>query len=959
MLFDRLLKKRRAAITKGADQASLAAMALHHDDPAVRLDAVRHLASLAHLRAILSTDADAGVREVALARYRHLLCGAEDGDNPPGERLAEIPLVEDPRILEHLAQEGREPEARLAAIERVTNPAVLLHCVLHDPRAANRAGALARIQDRATLEQVARRIGKKDTNVYREARERLRRLAEQEGLPQRLRAQCAELCERAEGLGRLGHWSQERALLDHLDRQWAQVDSQAESAWRERFQTARARFLAAYEEHHQANAAAIAIEEGRAAERLARQALIQEAEESADGEDEEILAALRTRLAADWGALGQGLPEPERKALARRFERALDTLDARLERLAERREGRRRLERIRRQLKAQLAMSKPLDQGRVRAEIAEARGLAKAALDSDGEDLSPLLEQLEARLGSQREESTRRLQTLPDRLNELEEALAGGALRRAEALHQGILEDLDLARLCGLEGGQVAASTGRLRSLSPRLKELQHWRRWGANQHRTALCEAMEALRDQDLPLAAVAERLHVLKADWKALDPAGGPVNRGLWNRFHQASEAVYARCRPVLEAEAAEREANRAAREAVCRQLEEFLARVDWGRIDWRRVMHAERETRVAWASIGPGDDHQRRPLERRFHRAIKELDERLEQERKRNQAFKQGLIARVRSLAEVADLDTAIEETKGLQRQWHTTVPARQREENRLWQEFRAACDAVFERRAALHQAHRAELEGNLRARESLCEEAETLAAATADSRTLTGAIHDLEQRWRDAASLAVPRQGANALARRWHQVQENLRKRVHTLESGERRATLDLLAQRAALCESVERQVLGLPGPASDVDLTGVRQAWSELPPLPDPDLQAALKARLDRALEAADRPDALSRLRVALGAGEGQRRRLALELEIAAGLDSPPELHPERLKLQVERLAERMAEGEADRLKGVPELLFDWYRCGPAPADPGLEARVSRVLDTWATAPPRAPEEAAE
>jgi DNA repair protein SbcC/Rad50 len=950
MFFDRLLKKRRPAVAKTASQASLTEIALGHEDPAARLDAVRHLASLAHLREILAADGDAGVREIALGRYRNLLSGVEEAGVPLPERLAEIALVGDPRILEHLAVEAREAETRLAAIECVTNPAVLVHCVLHDPRAANRVAALGRLEDRDSLEHVVRRIGKKDTGVYREARDRLRRMAEQEDLPRRLRAQCAELCERAEGLGRLEHWSQDRALLDHLDSLWAPIEAQAEPIWRERYQAARERFLNAYEAHRQANAAQIAAQEARAARRRERESLLAEARGAADQADETTLADLRERLAVAWADLDSGPPDSERAALDRRFEQALGVLDSNLERLAERRKGLRRLERLKKHLAAHLAESSPLDHERVRAQIAEARALAQTLPDTAGADVAGLADQLDVRLKGQREDAERRLNALPDRLTELEGVLDGGELKRAEPLHQAVVQELELARLSGLPGARAAAIGGRLRALSPRLKELQHWRRWGANQHRTALCEAMEALRDQDLPLAAVAERLHVLQADWKGLDPSGAPANRALWNRFQQAREAVYERCRPYLEAEAAEREANRAAREAVCRQLEDFLARVDWTRVDWRRVMHAERETRQAWASIGPTDDRQRRPLDRRFHRAIKELDQRLETERARNQAFKQGLIDRVRGLAEGADLDAAIEETKGLQRQWHTTVPARQREENRLWQEFRAACDAVFERRAALHQAHRAELDANLRSREALCEEAEALIREPGDARSLAAALRDLEHRWHDAESLPLPRQASGFLSRRWQQACEQLRTLGQQLEAQERRGALDLLGHRAALCESVERQVLGLGEPGSEIDLEGARRTWSELPPLPDPALQGIMTARLDRALEAVGHPEVLAALREGLDANQEVRRRLCLELEIAAGVESPPELNQERLRLQVERLAERMAEGEGDRLKGVPELLADWYRCGPAPADPRLDERVGRVLANLAAAP---------
>ena len=958
MLFDRLLRKRRPVVAESTSQESLAQIALGDGDPVARLDAVRRLASLTHLRAILAADGDARVREIALGRYRNLLSGAEEADVPLAERLAEIARIEDPRIVEHLALEGRDAESRLAAIEHIASPAVLVHCVLHDPRAANRGAALARLEDRESLEQIVRNIGKKDTRIYREARERLRRLADQEERPRRLRAQCAELCERAEGLGRLEQWSQDRALLEHLDTQWAQVEPEAEPPLRERYQAARARFLEAYEAHRQANAAEIAAQEARAAEGNARESLIVRAQDAAVQDDEGALASLRDGLSSEWSALERRLPESGQRTFDQRFDRALAALDARLESLAGQRKGTRRLAKLKTQLSTRLADSAPLDSARIRADLGELRSLIELLGQPANTGLSELAEQLEARLRAQRKEADDRLKSLPERITELEGMLDSGELKRAEPLHQNILLDLELGRMSGVAETSIKGPNSRLRSLSPRLRDLQHWRRWGANQHRTAVCEAMESLRDEDLPLAAVAERLHVLQADWKGLDTTGAPANRALWNRFQQAGDAVYERCRPYLEAEAAEREANRAAREEVCCQLEEFLARVDWSRIDWRRVMHAERETRQAWASIGSTDDRQRRPLDRRFRRAIKELDQRLETERERNQSFKQGLIEKVQGLAESADLDTAIEETKTLQRQWHTTVPARQRDENRLWQDFRTACDAVFERRAALHQAHRAELESNLRARETLCEESEALLGAPGDAQSLAGAQRELEHRWRDAESLAVPRQAAAALSRRWQHVRDQLHARIQVQETEERRVALELLAQRAMLCESVERQILGQgeasEAPVAEIDPEAARQRWTDLPPLPDATIQEAMAARLDRALEAASNPEGLRVLREELTLNRERRHRLCLELEIAAGVESPPELNQERLRLQVERLAERMAEGERDLLKGVSELLVEWYRCGPAPADPRLDERVSRVLAARATGPESSP-----
>ncbi len=955
MLFDRLLKKRRPAIAKTKSQEMLADLACNHADPAVRLDAVRLLASLPRLRDVLVTEGDVSVREIALARYRNLLCGTDDGGVSLEERLAEVARAEDPRVLEHVARDGREPEIRRTAIERVDNPAVLVGCVLHDSLAANRGTALARLQDRPSLEQIARRIGKKDKAVYREARERLRNLAELEERPRRLRAQCADLCDRAERLGHLEHWSQDRALLEHLDQQWAELEPEAEPAWRTRYGAARERFLAAYEAYRQANAAQIAAEEARVALRAARESLLADAERAPTLDSERELASERARLTAAWESQGT-LPEPEQRMLDKRLARALDALDAKLSELADERKGVVRLKKSVSKAEKLLAESRPLEASRVRDLLSQGRTLAESLPGStEGATFTGLAERLETRLKTQRKHAEQRLGQLPERLTELESALEAGELKRADPVYQSIQAGLELVQSSGLSGHAVDEIVRRLRTLAPRLRDLQHWRRWGADQHREALCEAMEALREEDLPLPAVAERLHVLQVDWKELDQSGSPTNQALWGRFHAASDAVYARCRPVLEAEAAEREANRAARETICRQLESFLERVDWDRVDWKRVMRAERETRQAWAGIGPCEARHRRTLERRFHKALEALDQRLAEERGRNQALKRGLVERVRALADQSDLDKAIEEIKALQREWHTTVPARQRDENRLWGEFRSACDAVFERRATIHQAYRTELDENLAARQALCDEAIALAESETDSRHLLAAQRELEQRWRDSEAQAVPRQSAGPLARRWKEARERLITHRRERQATEQRGALDLLARQAELCEGVERQILADSAGALSLDAQEAERAWAELPELHDQALQGAMAARLRAAIDAAGDPQRLEALRGRLAANAERRRRLCLEIEIAAGVASPPSLARERLELQVSRLAEHMGEGEGGSLRDADDLLGDWYRCGPAPEDPELRSRLERVRASLGSGPVTAPD----
>ncbi|WP_295399793.1 DUF349 domain-containing protein [uncultured Thiocystis sp.] len=948
MLFERFLKKRQqaAAETKQAvvskSQEVLAEQAQHPADPAIRRNAARQLQQLPLLRQLLSDDADAGVRETAATRLRFLLCEGDQETIPLAERIGELSQIEDLDLVERIASQANAPEIRRAALVRIQSPAVLAQCAVQDSLAANRGLAVERLNDKAGLELVVRQIGKKDKNVYRAARDKLRLIAEREELPQRIRAQREDICAKAERLGRLGNWSQDRALLEYLDRQWAslaaETEADADADLQARYQAERERFLAAHADDRQENANQIARHDAQDAVRAERQALLDEFSGVVNLTEESEIDALRARIDRAWSAL-PALADPLQRRLEERYRALVQTAETTRQALTEQRQTVESLRRTVAQAQRLLDETRTPDHRKARAILDQGRALVARQPESAAtRDFLTLAERLESRLEQQRRHAEQRLQQLPERLIELETRLAAGELKKADPLYQSLQAGLELIQASELPRDATTEIASRLRILAPQLRELQHWRRWGADQHREGLCANMEALIEQELPLAALADQLHTLQLDWKGLDQSGSPANQALWERFHAASESVYARCRPFMEARAAERESNRLARESVCQQIEDFLSKVDWERVDWKKILRAERETRQTWAAIGATEGRHRKTLERRFHQSLKQIDQRLETERKLNQAHKHNLIERVRALADAPNLDAAIEQTKALQREWRTTVPARQKDENRLWQNFRAACDAVFERRTALYEAQTNELKDHLATRENLCAEARALAASDAVPQRLAAGLRELDERWRTAQALPVPRQSASQLARQWHDCRDELEQRIRAGEDQQRQAVLDLVQRQAELCERLELSALGAT--SEPIDPAAARHLWSELQQ--EPPASQALSARFEYALDAAQNPARLAELKRRFAENDSQRSRLCLQLEIIAGVESPPELAQQRLEFQVARLAERMGAGEEDRLQGATQLLQQWYLCGPAPRNESLNARFQRV-----------------
>lgn len=1055
MLLKRLFGRR--AETKAPDaQQTQVADALESTEVSVRRNACRQLTDLRRLRELADTDNDAGVRELADARYRRLLCGLDA--NAPSLEMRQTEFRRsagsvspegNPALIAQVATQANDAELRLAAIGRLEDAEILALCATNDLVASNRLAAAERVQQKAALEQIVKAIGKRDKRVYRLARERLKQVIEEEERPQRARELGVALCERLERLGRFDNWLQDRAVLGHLEQQWLTIEADTDQILRDRFKDLRQRFLVGYEAYQQQREAGLTEQEsqvGRSLEDGIESGIQQHAGDLSAGDHDAQLEALHT-LARRASELDLSSVEHELLQLQtternteqqeadshpafvqayRKAEQALQTQHRKLLQEAEttdqlladlRRQNERKaapdqrsldaLRKRRRRLPTKPAAStaKTADPGGAfdnasGAEAASDQSTASKApngaeITGDPESTSPasagdtaeaaksqsqltalqkidqLLEGLERRFERHQKQILRRLEHLPERLTELEAHLNNGELKKADPLYQSISAALEHGRSARVGREILTNADERLKRIAPQLRELRHWRRWSTDEHRAQICAQIEALAaDTQHADEPSINRLEELKVEWQRLDRQGAPADDGLWERFRLAAEQIRERCRPYLEAQSALRSENRKQREALAAQLEDFLAKVDWERVDWKKLHRAEREMRQAWNRLteAPGGDHRStrdRAIEGRFRRALRRLDRSLAEERERNQAEKHQLLEQMRALSGEPDLRKAIDTAKRLQSQWHTSVPARHRDENALWQEFRAASDAVFARRAAESEARGASLRENQKTREAICQDLLALAASEDIQlpETLEQQIGEIKSRWINTEALPIPRQAQAGLNRQWREALASANHRLSSLHEAQRWAGLEPLAERAAYCDSAGRQLsaaepsssIGSDDAAtntpSGITLDGtadvhlcerVKQGWEALPRIEDGALAAAMDSAFERVLSSCREPSHRGTLAALLDENLARRESLCLNLEIISQLQSPAPLQAERMQRQVERLRDRMADGETGSGDDINALLRDWYLSCPAAPSESLDKRFVRV-----------------
>jgi hypothetical protein len=195
--------------------------------------------------------------------------------------------------------------------------------------------------------------------------------------------------------------------------------------------------------------------------------------------------------------------------------------------------------------------------------------------------------------------------------------------------------------------------------------------------------------------------------------------------------------------------------------------------------------------------------------------------------NLAHKEALCARAEELASATDWEVAAAECKKLQVEWKQVGPVRRSKSEAVWQRFRTACDAFFERYKHRDQV---DLQSKAAARAEVIHELEALTSAdgVADAAPegLVEKVQQARAKWQQAPEL--PRTVQQELAASYHQA---LGKIVATWPAAFAGTDLDpdatrkrmekLLARVETLARSLGAEA---PVPASPAEL--LAQRWRE-------------------------------------------------------------------------------------------------------------------------------------
>ena len=546
------------------------------------------------------------------------------------------------------------------------------------------------------------------------------------------------------------------------------------------------------------------------------------------------------------------------------------------------------------------------------------------------------LEQIRA---AQHEASAAR-QRVHDLLHTAEQALAAGQLQGARAAADEIRTHKAGA------GPLPKPTTQRLGRVVQQLTDLERWESFGQQNARVQLCERAEAIATQTLDAAQIAQDVQKLRNEWKALDAQHAGVPKALWERFDRACEKAYAPAAKHFAELAAQRREARKQRDEFIAAAAAHAPTLLTESPDWRAIERWLRETDHTWreGKLGSVDPGAWKKLDAKLKAAVAPLRDALSAARDKAKAGRQALIDEAVAVGAKAMDRDAPSQVKALQARWQEQAKAlalAQRDERVLWEQFRAACDAVFTARDAKRKEEDGRKHESRRALDDLCAEMEKLAAATDKSeQDLKRQARELQDQWKKLTGKFDPAlQGVESRFKHARTaVDAMLTARTRSREA----AVWQTLAAKERLCEQLDTLVRA--GAGADESATGApstQEQWLALPALP-PAWEPKMAGRRDAAVQALAAPEASAAHGARIESGAAARSDALLELEMALGLDSPAEFQAQRLALQVRQLRDRFQSTGTASAGSPADRLVAWCAT-PGVADTRDRERVQRVF----------------
>lgn len=284
-----------------------------------------------------------------------------------------------------------------------------------------------------------------------------------------------------------------------------------------------------------------------------------------------------------------------------------------------------------------------------------------------------------------------------------------------------------------------------------------------------AIIDELRELVNSDETINQTFGKFRELQQRWKETGPVPQAQVKDLWETYNLHVEHFYSFVKINKELRDLDLKKNYEQKVALCEQAEALVLEPSVV-----EAFHKLQKLHDEWRETGPVAGEFKEALWERFkaassriNKAHQEHFEALKAEQVRNLELKSELCAATEELAEQPlttrkEWNRASDRLLEIQKTWKTIGFAPKKDNNRIYERFRTACDRFFEAKRRFYSGVKAEMDHNLQLKNELCEAAEALAGSDEWKKTSDELIA-LQARWKEIG--AVSRRHSDAVWKRF--------------------------------------------------------------------------------------------------------------------------------------------------------------------------------------------------
>ena len=286
-----------------------------------------------------------------------------------------------------------------------------------------------------------------------------------------------------------------------------------------------------------------------------------------------------------------------------------------------------------------------------------------------------------------------------------------------------------------------------------------------------SVVEELKNLVEKQEDASASFPEFRALQARWREIGPVPMTDFRNLNDTYQFYVEKFYDKVQLDRDMRDLDFKKNLEAKTKFCEEAERLAADDD-------NVVDAFKELQKLheqWKEFGPVAKEFRESIWERFKAATAVINRKYQgyfegqkEKQLENLAAKQALCEKVEAIAAKENIGSSVEwnnlskEIEDIQKEWKEIGFATKKENQKIYERFRAACDKFFERKRVFYSEFKDNMNGNLEKKLSLIEKAEQLKSSTEWKKT-TEAFIELQKEWKEIG--AVPRKKSEQLWKRF--------------------------------------------------------------------------------------------------------------------------------------------------------------------------------------------------